>query len=246
MINIKELTSKGLNFVQKNQSTILTALGVAGLVSTAALTAQATYKATCKFHDAGYSVEELSVKERFLLTWKMYIPPMIMGGVSIACILGAHSADTKKNAALAGLYAITEDTLQDYRQKVKEKIGEKKEEEIHGEVMQERLDKNPVSKNQVLMTGKGETLVYDSYSGRYFKSDIETIRKIINDLNQEMLFGFQWMGINDLYCALGIGTIKMGEEIGWTPDNLIDIKFDTMIADNGEPCLVINLNARPR
>lgn len=245
-MNFKELTSKGLNFIQKNQSTILTALGVAGLVSTAGLTAHATYRAMNKVQEAGYAIEDLTIKERFLLTWRMYIPPVVMGGVSIACIIGAHSADTKKNAALAGLYAITEETLQDYRQKVIEKIGEKKEEEIHGEVMQERLDKNPVSKNQVLLTGKGETLVYDSCSGRYFKSDIETIRKIVNDLNQEMLFGFQWMGLNDLYCALGIGAVKMGEEIGWTPDNLIDIKFDTMIADNGEPCLVINLNAKPR
>ena len=245
-MNFKVLAKNGLNFIQKNQSTILTGLGVAGLVSTAVLTAQATYKATRTIHDEGFEVEELTVKERFLLTWRMYIPPVLMGGVSIACILGAHSANSKKNAALAGLYAITEDTLQDYRQKVKEKLGEKKEEEVYAEVAQEKLNKNPVSKNEIFLTGKGETLVYDSSSGRYFKSDIETIRKAANDLNQEMLFGFQWMALNDFYCALGLGAIKMGEELGWTPDNLIDIKFDTMIADNGEPCLVINLNARPR
>lgn len=245
-MNFKVLAKNSLNFIQKNQSTILTALGVAGLVSTAGLTAHATYKATCKIHNEGFEVEDLTVKERFLLTWRLYIPPFLMGAVSVACIIGAHSADVKKNAALAGLYTLTEETLQDYRKKVVERIGEKKEEEIHGEVMQEKLNRNPASNNQVIFSGKGETLFYDAYSGRYFKSDIETIRQIQNDLNQEMLFGFAWTPINNLYCSLGLGTIKMGEDIGWTPDNLIDIKFDTMIADNNEPCIVINLNAEPR
>lgn len=242
-MTFKEIAMKGLNFVQRNQSTILTGLGVAGLVSTAILTGQATVKAVRKCDEID---KEMALKERFLLTWRLYIPPFAMGVVSAACIIGAHSADAKKNAALAGLYALTEETLQDYRKKVVEKIGEKKEEEVYGEVVQERLDKHPVSQSEVIVTGKGETLVYDSYSGRYFKSDIETIRKVQNELNQEMLFGFQWLPINDLYCALGLGTIKMGDDIGWTPDNLMDIKFNTKIAEDGTPCLVIDLNAEPR
>lgn len=242
-MQIKGIINQGVNFIQKNQSTILTALGVAGLVSTAALTAHATVKAVRKCDN--YS-EDLTMKERFLLTWRMYIPPVLMGGVSIACILGAHSADAKKNAAIAGLYTLTEDTLQDYRQKVQEKIGEKKEEEFYGEVVEERLKRNPVSEAKIIQTGNGETLFYDTYSGRYFKSDIERIRKAENDLNQDMLFGFSWKSLNDFYCEIGIGEIGIGEELGWTPDDLIHVKFSSKLTEDGTPCAVIDLNAKPR
>lgn len=242
MINIKELTTKGLNFINKNQSTILTAIGVAGLVSTAVLTGQATVKAVRKC-DAVQ--EELSLKERFLLTWRLYIPPVAMGVVSAACIIGAHSSDMKKNAALAGLYTLTEETLQDYRKKVVDRIGEKKEEEVYGEAIQERLDRHPVNENQIIFTGKGETLCYDSYSGRYFKSDIETLRQIQNDLNHDLL-GQMWVPLNDLYFVIGLEPISMGEEIGWTTDELIEMTFNTKLAKDGTPCLVIDLNAKPR
>lgn len=242
MINLKDLLHQGINFVQKNQSTILTALGVAGIVSTSVLTAQATVKAVrkCDAQD-----KDLELKERFLLTWKFYVPPVAMGVVSAACIIGAHTADTKRNAALAGLYALTEETLQDYRQKVVERLGEKKEEEVYGEVVQERLDKNPVNDTQIILTGKGESLCYDSYSGRYFKSDIETLRQIQNDLNHDLL-GQMWVPINDLYFTIGLEPIKMGEEIGWTTDELIDMTFNTKLAKDGTPCLVLDLNASPR
>lgn len=242
MQNFKGIVKQALNFVQKNQSTILTGLGVAGLVSTSVLTAQATVKAVRKC-DA--QKEELDLKERFLLTWKLYIPPVAMGAVSVACIIGAHTADAKKNAALAGLYAITEETLQDYRQKIVERLGEKKEEEVYGDVVQERLEKHPVNDTQIILTGKGETLCFDSYSGRYFKSDIETLRQIQNDLNHDLL-GEMWVPINDLYYVIGLEPISMGEDIGWTTDELIEMTFNTKLAKDGTPCLVIDLNAKPR
>lgn len=240
-MNFQGIMKKGFNFIQKNQSTILTGLGVAGLVSTAVLTAQATAKATRKIDSIQ---EELTMKERFLLTWRLYIPPVTMGVVSVACIIGAHSADVKKNAALAGLYTLTEETLQDYRQKVKEKLGEKKEEEVYGEVTQERINKHPVKSSEVIVTGKGDVLCYDSYSGRYFKSDIETLRRIQNDLNHDMM-GQMWVALNDLYCVLGLEPVKMGDDIGWTTDELIEMKFSSNLTKDGEPCLVIDLNAKP-
>lgn len=242
MQNFKGIFKQALNFIQKNQSTILTGLGVAGIVSTSVLTAQATVKAVRKC-DA--QEKDLDLKERFFLTWRYYIPPVAMGAVSAACIIGAHTADTKKNAALAGLYALTEETLQDYRAKVVERLGEKKEEEVYGDVVQERINKHPINDAQVVITGKGDNLCYDSYSGRYFKSSIETLRQIQNDLNHDLL-GQMWVPINDLYFTIGLEPIKMGEEIGWTTDELIDMSFSTKLSADGTPCLVIDLNAKPR
>lgn len=242
MTSFKGMVNKGLHFVQKNQSTILTALGVAGLVSTGVLTAQATIKAVRKCDN--YS-EDLTMKERFLLTWRMYIPPVAMGAVSIACIIGAHSADAKKNAALAGLYAVTEETLQDYRKKVVEKIGEKKEEEVYGEVVDERMRRHPVATSDIVQTGNGDVLFYDTFSGRKFYSNIEAIRKAENYLNKNMIYDFGHASLNDFYCEIGLGEVKIGEALGWTTDNLIDVKFSSRLTEDGTPCAVIDLNARP-
>lgn len=81
-----------------------------------------------------------------------------------------------------------------YQEKVVETIGEKKEQQIRDEVAKEQVAKNPVSKNEVIITGGGETLCYDSLSGRYFKSDIEKLRKAVNELNHTM--------VNDMCASL--------------------------------------------
>ena len=81
------------------------------------------------------------------------------------------------------------------------------------------------------MTGSGETLCYDVLSGRYFKSDIEKIRE----------------AINDLYYAIGLPDIKLGEALGWNIDKgYIDVQFGTHLAANGTPCLVLAFNVAPQ
>lgn len=264
-----EIVKRAANFIAKNSPHILTGLGCAGLVSTAILTAKATaqvYKEDnfnmqvtehqlekAIFNNDEELEEELTNKlytmhkpSRMLkLYWKYYIPPIMMGATSIACIIGANTVSTRRQAALATLYSISEVTLNDYREKVTEMIGKSKAQKIEDEVVQKRLDDNPVSKNEVIITGKGETLCFDTFSGRYFNSDIETIRRIQNDLNHDLM-GAMWVPINDFYYTLGLGPVKMGEEIGWTTDELIDITFTSKIADDGRPCLVIDLNADVR
>lgn len=248
------------NFVERNSPQILTGLGVAGLVSTAIMTGRSAIKA----HDTIRENERLlassndpdilsvldELHERPWITkvkwtWKYYIPPVLMGATSIACIIGAQSVNTKRNAAIASLYSLTKSTLEDYQEKVREHLGENKEEKIRSEVAQKRLDDNPISSSEVVFTGIGDHLVYDSYSGRYFKSDIEKIRRVVNDLNHDLM-GVMWVPLNDLYCALGIPVVKMGDELGWTVDELIDVKFSSRITENGEPCLVMDYDLTPR
>lgn len=247
-MNVKDLARSAIGIVQKNSPYILTGLGVAGVVSTAVMTGHATIKAVRVVDEANSirsEMDQASLKEKFLLTWKLYLPPVIMGATSIACIIGAQSVSTKRNAALAGLYSLTETTLKEYQDKVVEQIGANKEQKIREEVAQEKLDKNPVTKSEVIITGKGDQLCYDVLSGRYFKSDIETLRRIQNDFNHELI-GSMWVPLNDLYYVMGLPQIKIGDDIGWTVDQLIEFKFESKLADDGTPCLVLDYNAEPR
>lgn len=245
-MNVKALIKSAGNVIEKNSPHILTALGAVGVMSTAVMTGKATAKACTLIGNEEFERGHIfDPKEKIQVCWRLYIPPVIMGGVSIACIIGANSVNTKRNAALAGLYSVAETTLKEYQEKVVEHIGKNKEQAIHDEIIQDHLDKNPVSKADIIITNKGKTLCFDEYSGRYFYGDIETIRKIVNDLNHDLM-GEMWVPLNELYYQLGLESIKLGDEIGWTTDELIDMHYTSKLADDGTPCLVIEYNAQPK
>lgn len=257
-MDLKMLGKSAVGFLQKNSPYILTGLGCVGVVTTAVMTGKATIKAVDivkdyedqngEFHQDNPHVwmkYRTTWQEKAKLVWKCYIPPVIMAGTSIACIIGAQSVNTKRHAALAGLYSLTESTLKEYQKKVVEHIGEDKEQKIHDEVVTEALAKVPYSEEDVIYTDRGKTLCFDIMSGRYFKHDLEKIRRVVNDLNHDLM-GIMWVPLNDFYYALGLPGIKLGDEIGWTVDELIDIKFTSKLNEDGEPCLVLDYDLTPR
>ena len=91
------------------------------------------------------------------------------------------------------------------------------------------------------MTGKGESLFYDPISDRHFMSDIETIRKIVNDLNYAMGYGSEmYVSLSQLYDELGLKHTSISDNIGWNiRDGLIEPDFSSQI-DEGKPCIVLD------
>lgn len=67
-----------------------------------------------------------------------------------------------------------------------ETIGEKKEQTVRDAIAKEHIEKDPVENKEVIVLGRGSTLCYDSVSGRYFKSDMETIKKAENELDARL------------------------------------------------------------
>ena len=184
--------------------------------------------------------------EVVLTTWKCYIPSAVTGALSVACLIGASAVSLKRNAALATAYTISETALKDYREKAVEVVGEKKEQAIRDAIAKDKLTGNPVDDKQIVMTGSGDTLCYDVLSGRYFRSDIEKIRKAINDLNRDML-SEQYVSLNDLYYAIGLPDIKLGNDLGWNIDKgYIEVQFGSHLAANGTPCLVLAYTVAPQ
>lgn len=178
--------------------------------------------------------------------WKCYIPAAISGAASIACLLGSHSVNAKRNAALATAYKLSETALNEYREKVVEEIGEDKEKVIRDKVSQKHLDEKPVSKNEVIITGTGKQLCYDGISGRYFESDIQTIRAAVNKINETMVYEM-YAALNDFYNEIGLSNTDMGDELGWNlDDGLLEISYGAMVADDGRPCITLDYHIAPR
>ena len=246
--NVSKLVKGAKVFASRHSPEILTGIGIAGMVTTTILAVRETPKALMLIKDAEYEKKEgsLTVAEKFKACWKCYIPATVTGVASITCLIGASSANLRRNAALATAYKLSETALTEYREKVVETFGEKKEQLVRDKIDKDRLEKNPVSNNNVIITGNGDSLCYDSLFGRYFNSDIDKIKRAINELNREMINGM-YVSLNDFYDQLNLDPIEIGDDLGWNiDDGLIDIDFGSQIASDGRPCVTISYTIAPR
>ena len=227
--------------LDKHSPEILTGIGIAGMITTTVLAVRATPKALSLIEQrkADEGVNKLLPVEVVKTTWKCYIPSAAVGAASIACMIGATSVNLRRNAALATAYALSESTLRDYQKKVVEEIGEKKEKRIREAVTKEELERNPVSKSEIIITGGGDVLCYDQACQRYFKSSVEKLRKIENDLNMRMRHE-NYISLNDFYAEVGLDPVAAGQELGWSIDKgYMELEFDSHLSDDGTPCLVV-------
>ena len=243
-MDIKKIRDNVVNTISDKSPEILIGFGLAGMLTSTVLAVKATPKALDIL--AEQEDRELSKVDKVKLTWKCYTPAAIGYCASAACIIGANSVNTKRNAVLAGAYKISESALLEYRDKVKEVIGEEKEKEIHAKIAEDRRCKEPENQGNVILTGKGDVLCYDMYSGRYFKSEMDEINAILNELNYKLMQD-NLLALNDFYDALGLQPIATGYDHGWNVDEgLIKIYFTSTLADNGVPCLALHFDNLPR
>lgn len=251
--------------MDRNSPAILTGMGVAGLVGTVVLAVRGTveaYKALSA--EANFRADEFSeqtgehqgaypgdftTKEIVEITWRHYIPTVASGAFTIACMVGSNHISSRRNAALVSVLTLTETALREYKEKVSEKFGEKKATQVEDEIREDRLKANPVENTTIILTGKGEHMFFDSFSGRYFKSDVETIRRLVNDFNQKLIqCAPMFLGINDFYDELGLERIELGDEMGWSAeDNMLDVRTSSakMIKD-GTPCGILEYRVWPK
>lgn len=247
--NLATIAKDIRKFASKRSPEILTGIGIAGMITTTILAVRATPKALELIEEKKEeeSIDELSSFEVVKVAWKPYIPAMVTCVASTACLIGASSVNTKRNAALATAYKLSETALSEYRDKVVETIGEKKERIVRDKVAEERVKKNPVSKNEVIVTGNGKTLCFDPISGRYFMCSIETIKKAENTLNKQMLHDISgYVSLNEFYDELGLDHTSVGNDLGWNTNQLIDINFSSQLNDNGEPSVVLDYLVAPK
>lgn len=249
-MNVTALSKAATKAVVDNSPAILTAVAVTGTASTAILAAKGGIKASQALleRDLETRLSEFTKKEQFLddvkTTWKFYIPAATTGLMTVACIVGATTVNNKRNAALISAYSLSEKAFVEYKDKVVETIGEKKNVTIQDEVARDRIKNNPPVKERILATGKGDKLCYESWTGRYFYSDIETIRQAQNDVNEEILNSMS-ASLNEFHDRIGLEPSQAGEEVGWTTDRMLRVQFSSMLTEDSTPCLVVGYEVTP-
>ena len=246
--NINEAFKSLKRSTSKYSPQILTGLGIAGVVTTTVLAIKATPKAVKLVEEEAYErKEELTPIEVVKVTWKCYIPTAVSMATSITCLICANSVNTKRNAALAAAYKISETAFIEYKDKVVETIGEKKEKTVREKIAEDKVKNNPPTQNTIIMTDSGTELFLEPVSGRYFKSDMEKIRRIENECNKKMLHDINgYMSLNDFYDELGLEHSSIGYELGWNSYNLLEIDYIPQLLEDDKLCVVLEYTTGPK
>lgn len=234
---------------RKHSPEILTGIGIAGMITAGVLAVRATPKALRLIDEKKADISEgdkLPPIEAVKAAWKVYVPAVLTCILSTVCLVGANSVNQRRNTAIAAAYSLSESALKEYREKVVETIGERKEQAIRDDIAKDRITENPV--RTVLVSDRGSTLCYDSLSGRYFKCDIECLKRVVNDLNRRMR-DEMYISLNDFYCEIDnpdLPPTKLGDMLGWNIDKgYIDLSFSSQLTADGTPCLVLDYTVVP-
>lgn len=240
--NLSTLYHSLKDTANKKAPEILMACGISGLLAGTVLAVEATVKAVRKKDETDAAKPKEIVKE----VWKYYIPAATIDLVAIGCLVEANSIHSKRTAAFAAAYSLSESALKTYQEKVIETVGKKKEQQIRDNISEDRLKREPVKNKEVIITSKGKTLCFDTLSSRYFESDIEKIRQIENTLNKRMI-SEMYIPLNEFYYELGLPPTKIGDDIGWNvQDDLIDISFSAQLSEDERPCIVLDYRVEPK
>ena len=237
-MNLPIFLTRATKSLKRNSPEVLTALGVSGVLSTSYLVGKASFEASGKLES---EMPDMSVKEKVKIVWKCYIPAGISGTLTIGFIIGATKASGRRTAAAVAAYSLTERVFAEYREKVVEEIGKGKEQKIRDEVVQDRVSKIPPGSREVIIAGTGHVLCCELFTHRYFRSDMETLRKAQNDINARVV-NDRYVALDEFYDLIGLAYTSNSSYLGWDSDKLMDLEFSTVISDGGEPCLAFDYN----
>lgn len=241
-----KLTKTCAKFLRKHGGTILAVVASVGVVATAIETGRATTKAQhilevdkelTKFNENEFGVTEEppTKKQIVLMCWKAYVPAAILGGGTIACILGSNALNKKQIAGLTAAYMALGKTYQTYRQKVIENIGEEKEAEIQEQISEEKL---PEVRDKM---AEEKLLCYEPISKRYFHATETELMDAFYNVNRNFALNGE-VSLNDFYSFLpGLDFIPEGDMLGWCAEYLsneweyywIDFNYARQTTDDG-------------
>lgn len=159
-------------------------------------------------------IENLTTKEKIPVIAKTYWKTAVFAGLSAGLLIASVRLGRHQLKAAVLMASVAQNALDEHEKATEQVVGEKKAAEIKGKAAQNAVAKNPPKLDGIIDTGSGTTLCYDRLSGRYFWSDIEVIRRAVNNLNADLLdMGF--VSLNDYYDALELPNVKYGSSSGW-------------------------------
>jgi len=244
MMILREFTKRAGKLLTDNSPTILTGIAVVGTVTTALLTGKAAYKACEILAENEMSSDPLTGRDKVDLTWKLYIPAVGSGLLTVTCIILGNRIGVRRVAAMTAAYSLAEKAFEQYQDKIVERIGSQKEEQVRAEITQDKVNSKPPTSSEIMMIGYGDVLCYEAYTGRYFSSNVEALRKAENRINYRLNHDHH-ISLSEFYDLIELAHTSVSDDIGWNLDKQLELKFTGVIASDGRPCVSIEYHTVP-
>ena len=167
---------KGTQLLKKlcdNSSTILTCVGAIGVIATTVMAVKATQKAVELLKAAEEEKgEDLTKLETVNVAGPLYIPTVLTGVSTIACIFGANFLNKRNQAALISAYALLDNSYKEYIRKTEELYGDDADAQVKEELAKENYVEG-------IVIPKEEELFFDFRTLQYFHAPMdEVIQKV--------------------------------------------------------------------
>lgn len=279
--------SRQLLVAKKNSPHIFFAAGLAGVITSTVLACRATLKLSDTLDIIQKEIDQLKPEPEILVedentkelvitenphlhqdtiivytkaSWKvlrLYAPAVIIGGISITALAGAHVQLSRRNTALMSAYAVVAKAYEEYRIRVQEEVGAERELELYhgtqkglvknkdGEVVEAKLvDPTKISPHAKF---------FDEYSN-FWKKDPDVNHlfvKVQENYMNERLQAYGHVFLNEVYDSLGIPRTREGSVVGWLRfpekgDGFIDFgmqdAYNAGFVNHLEPSVLLNFN----
>ena len=223
-------------FILRNSHHILTGLALLGIGASVALSVQADRQMQ------EWDIDEfkrLTKEQRIKIYAKIYAPPAIAILATGACILGAHSISVKRESSLLLAYEGTRQVYDRYRASVQDRLGPEEK-----EIAEKAASKAQPIPRETIVYGEGDVLFYDAYSGRYFKSTVNKIDRVVNELNYTLLREM-CVSLNEFYAGIGLDGISLGDQLGWNEQRQIEVHYGAKVSEEGKAVVIIDFVVEP-
>lgn len=222
--SLKTMRHNAAQYYGEHKSGILTGFAIGGVVVTGCLAWREGMKAQKKLDAAEEKWAEenddpMPTLEKAKTIAPLVIKPILAGVVTIAAISKAHKADAEKVATFAGLYAISEATIEKYKKNLVDRIGEEAEKNLENEMLEDRAKKShqdiPKEENPSLIFMSDDLILFKDmeYGGELRKRPSE-IQGIENEFNY-LMFSQDFASVNDLRTFEGLRPLNSGDRDGF-------------------------------
>lgn len=245
------------NFAIDHSTTILTSIGVAGIIGTAVSASVASVKSYKKIQEVETETgEKLVPKEKVKLCWKYYIPPVAIGAVTIGSTIGSSIISGKREAAMASALALAKESFDEYKDEIAARLSPEEEKEIQDKVIFDKIANTNSEEINPEWTycRHGDVLCYDYYCGRYFYSDPSFLRSCEAEINRQFLTeGVVYL--DDIYAEIDLisanrpwlsrmVTWEVGDDV-ISRGGTLEFVFQSTLTSDNKPVLVVRMNRDP-
>lgn len=223
-------------FILRNSHHILTGLALLGVGASVAL----SVRADRIMHE--WDIDEfkqLTKEQRIKLYARIYAPPAIAILATGVCIVGAHSISVRRESSLLLAYEGTRRMYDRYRATVQDRLGPEEK-----QIAEKAASKTEPAPCETIIYSEGDCLFYDAYSGRYFKSTVNRIDRVVNELNYTLLREM-CVSLNEFYAGIGLEGISLGDQLGWNEQRQIEVHYGSRVTEEGRACIVLDFVIEP-